>query len=154
MRDHFRHSVPWAFQWYKELFNPMGFDPCNHFLKIQESIKTPTPKVGAHLGVWGFIPSHSPTFPGAWNVTPGLPSWRTPLQALALVVSPRLRLWQPLCEPTFLPLKPPKFKIRKVWCSCSYFGDDQLKCQMFNDAFSISRHFANCHKGRWWRWWC
>jgi hypothetical protein len=29
----------------------MGFDPCNRSLKIWESIKTPTPKVGAHLGV-------------------------------------------------------------------------------------------------------
>jgi hypothetical protein len=29
-------------------------------------------KVGAHLGVGGFIPSHSPTLPGAWNVTPAL----------------------------------------------------------------------------------
>jgi hypothetical protein len=38
------------FQWYKKLFNPMGFDPWNHFLKIQESIGTPTPKVG----VWRF----------------------------------------------------------------------------------------------------
>ncbi len=35
----------------------MGFDPCNCSLKIQEFIGTPTPKVGAHLGVWGFIPS-------------------------------------------------------------------------------------------------
>jgi hypothetical protein len=26
-----------GFQWYKELFNPMGFDPCNRFLKIWES---------------------------------------------------------------------------------------------------------------------
>ncbi len=25
--------IPWAFQWYKELFNPMGFDPCNRSLK-------------------------------------------------------------------------------------------------------------------------
>jgi hypothetical protein len=47
----------------------MGFDPYNYSLKIQESIETPTPKVGAHLGVWKFIPSHSPKFPGAWNVT-------------------------------------------------------------------------------------
>jgi hypothetical protein len=39
----------------------MGFDPCNCSLKIWESIGTPTPKVGAHLGVWGFILSHSPT---------------------------------------------------------------------------------------------
>jgi len=29
----------------------MSFDPCNHPLKIQESIKTPTPKMVAHLGV-------------------------------------------------------------------------------------------------------
>jgi hypothetical protein len=31
-----------AFQWIKELFNPMGFDPCNRPLKIRESIGTPT----------------------------------------------------------------------------------------------------------------
>jgi hypothetical protein len=40
-----------AFQWYKEPFNPMGFDLCNRSLKIWESIGTPIPKVGAHLGV-------------------------------------------------------------------------------------------------------
>jgi hypothetical protein len=43
----------------KELFNPMSFDCCNGPLKIWEAIKTPTPKMGVHLGVWGFIPSHS-----------------------------------------------------------------------------------------------
>jgi len=43
----------------------MGFDPCNRSLNIQEFIETPIPKVGAHLGVWGFIPSHSLTFPKA-----------------------------------------------------------------------------------------
>jgi len=37
----------------------MSFDPCIYPLKIRESIETPTPKVGAHLGVWRFIPSHS-----------------------------------------------------------------------------------------------
>jgi len=70
----------------------MGFDPCDHSLKIQESIGTLTPKVGVQLGVWRFIPSHSRTFPGAWNVTPRLHSWPAPSQALALVVSPKLRL--------------------------------------------------------------
>jgi hypothetical protein len=50
-----------AFQWYKEIFNPMSFDPCNFSLKIRESIETPTPKVGAHLGVCEFIPSLSYT---------------------------------------------------------------------------------------------
>jgi hypothetical protein len=43
----------------------MGFDPYNRSLKMWEFIGTPIPKVGAHLGVWGFIPSHSPTFPRA-----------------------------------------------------------------------------------------
>ncbi len=59
-----------TFHWYKEHFNPMSFDPCNFFLKIWESIGTPTPNVGIHLGVWGFIPSHSPTFFGAWMWLP------------------------------------------------------------------------------------
>ncbi len=81
-----------AFQWYKEIFGPMCFDPCNCSLKIQKSITTLTPKVGVHLGMWGSISSHSPTLPRAWNVTPGLPSRPAPLQAFALVVSPRLGL--------------------------------------------------------------
>jgi hypothetical protein len=81
-------------QWYKELLNPMGFGSWNCSIKIRESIETLTPKMGIHLGVWGFIPSHSPTVPGAWDVTPELPSWPTPLQAFALVASPRLGLQQ------------------------------------------------------------
>jgi hypothetical protein len=84
--------VPINFQRYKDFFNPMNFDPYNHPLKIRESIGTPTTKVGAHLGVWGFIPSRPPTLPGAWNVTPRLHSWPAPSQALALVASPRLGL--------------------------------------------------------------
>jgi hypothetical protein len=55
-----------AFQWYKVFFNPMNFDPWNCSLKICKSIKTPTPKVGAHLGVGRLIPSHFPTLPGKW----------------------------------------------------------------------------------------
>jgi hypothetical protein len=84
--------VPRNFQWYKENFNLLGFDLCNFFIKIQESTETPTPKVGAPLGVWRFIPSHSHTLLGTWNVTLGLPSWPTPLQALPLVANPRLGL--------------------------------------------------------------
>jgi hypothetical protein len=80
------------FQWYKELHNPMGFDLFNCSLKIRESIGTITPKMGAHLGMWVFIPSHFPTLPKAWNVIPRLHSWLAPLQALALVASPRLGL--------------------------------------------------------------
>jgi hypothetical protein len=73
------------FQWYKKRLNPMGFDPCNRSLKIRESIRTLVPKVGVPLGVWGFIPSHS-------FALPGFLSWPSPLQALALVTSPRLGL--------------------------------------------------------------
>jgi hypothetical protein len=82
--------IPKPFQWYKELYNPMGFDPCNCSLKIQDFIKTPTPKVGTHLGESGFIPSHSPTFSRAWDVTPGLPFWPAPLQPFTLVTNPKL----------------------------------------------------------------
>jgi hypothetical protein len=64
--------VPRAFQWYKEHLNPMRFDPCNRSLKIWKSIGIPIPKVGVHLGVWGFIPSHSLAFLGSRNVTPRL----------------------------------------------------------------------------------
>jgi len=86
--------VPRDFQWYKELLNPMGFVPCNYSLRIWEFTWTPTPKVRAHLGMWGFIPSHSLALLGTWNVTFGLHIWPAPSQALALVVSLRLRLWQ------------------------------------------------------------
>jgi len=47
-----------SFQWYKELLNPLSFDPCNWSMKIWESIRSPIPKVEALLEVWGFIPSH------------------------------------------------------------------------------------------------
>ncbi len=53
------------FQWYKELFNPISFDFWYHRLKIWKSIEISTPKCK-------FIPSHSPTLSGAWNVTPKL----------------------------------------------------------------------------------
>jgi hypothetical protein len=71
----------------------MSFAPCNFFLKIWRSIGTPTPKVGAHLGMCGFILSHPLTLLGAWNVTPRLHFWLAPLQAFTLVASPRLKLW-------------------------------------------------------------
>ncbi len=75
----------------------MSFDPCNRPLKIRVSISTPTLKVGAQWGVWGFIPSHFPKLPRAWNVTLELHFCPAPLQAFALVASPRLRLWQFPC---------------------------------------------------------
>ncbi len=91
--------VPRAFQWYKERLNLMSFDPYNFSLKTWESTRTPTPKVGVPLGVWRFIPSHSFALLGAWSVTLGLPFWPAFLQALVLVMSPRLGLWH---FPSFL----------------------------------------------------
>jgi hypothetical protein len=38
-----------SFQWYKELVNPLGFDPYNRPLKIQESTKTPNSQSGSSL---------------------------------------------------------------------------------------------------------
>jgi hypothetical protein len=64
-----------TFQWYKKLFNPMSFDPYNCLLKIQESIGTTTLKMGVHVGVWRFIPSHSFALLGLWDVTPMFSSW-------------------------------------------------------------------------------
>jgi hypothetical protein len=40
----------------------MSFDPSNYSLKIQKSIKTPTPKWGIQLGMCGFILLDFPTF--------------------------------------------------------------------------------------------
>jgi len=71
----------------------MSFDPSTCSLKIHKSIGVPTPKVGAHLGVCGFIPSHLPTLLEAWNVTLMLHSWFALLEAFALVANPRLGLW-------------------------------------------------------------
>jgi len=90
--------VPRDFWWHKKLFDPMNFNPCKCFLKIRKSIWTPTPKVGAHLKVWEFIPSHSPTLLGTWNVISKLHTWPAPSQALALVTSPRLGLRHLLLE--------------------------------------------------------
>jgi len=41
----------------------MSFVLSNYFLKIRESIGTPIPKMGVHLGMCGFIPAHYLTFP-------------------------------------------------------------------------------------------
>jgi hypothetical protein len=72
----------------------MGFEPCNHLLKIRESIGTLTPNMGVHLGVWGFIPSHSLALLGECDVTLGFFSWHVTLQPFALLASSRLGLQQ------------------------------------------------------------
>jgi hypothetical protein len=39
-----------TFQLYKEIFNPLDFDPCNRSLKFRESIGTPNSQSGSSLG--------------------------------------------------------------------------------------------------------
>jgi hypothetical protein len=73
----------------------MGFDPCNCTLKIWESIWTPTPTMRVHLGVWGFIPSHSLHSSHSREHVMrllNLPLSSQPCNPLALVASPRLGL--------------------------------------------------------------
>jgi hypothetical protein len=65
-----------AFRWYKKNIKVRSFDPCNHALKIWESFwpfGTPTPNMGVHLGVWGFMPSHSLHSRGHVKWLPNLP---------------------------------------------------------------------------------
>jgi len=71
-----------TFQWYKELFNPLSFDPCNHFLKIWESTRTLTLQMEVPLEVWRFILSHFLTLLGACGVTPGFPLGLQPYKPL------------------------------------------------------------------------
>jgi hypothetical protein len=75
------------FQWYKEFFDPMSFDSWSTSLKIWDSIGIPTPKLGVHLGVCGFIPHTSRTT----NVILKLHFRPAPFHAFALVASPKLR---------------------------------------------------------------
>ncbi len=50
MWAHFRHLCSKSFSWCKKLFNPLSFDPCNCFLKIWESTRTPNSESGSSLG--------------------------------------------------------------------------------------------------------
>jgi hypothetical protein len=73
---------------YKELFNPMDFDPYNRPLKIQESIGTPSSL--------GSVRVHSLTLfctLESMRCAHRLPYWPSTSQAFALVANPRLGLW-------------------------------------------------------------
>jgi hypothetical protein len=48
-------------QWYKKLFNPMGFDPCNRSLKIRKSIGAPTLSNSQSGNSLGSVEVHSLT---------------------------------------------------------------------------------------------
>ncbi len=72
-----------AFQKHKELFNPMVLTRAIVLWKFENPLELQLPNWELILGVWGFITSHSPTFSGAWNVTPMLHFWPTPSQTFA-----------------------------------------------------------------------
>ncbi len=76
--------VPKYFQWYKELLNPMSFDPCNRLLKIRKSIGTPTLKVGAHFGNVGVHCLTLSCTPESMKCDSSAHSWPAPLQALPM----------------------------------------------------------------------
>jgi hypothetical protein len=63
------------FQWYKELFNPLSFDPSNYPLKIWESTETPNSQSGSSFGS---VRVHSLTL----SFTPGLPLGPQPCKPL------------------------------------------------------------------------
>ncbi len=86
--------VPRDFQWYKERHKPLSLDPSNCSLKFWESTGTPSPKMGAALGVWGFTPSHFLTLSGVCDVAHGLPLGPHPRNPFALVANPKLGLRQ------------------------------------------------------------
>jgi hypothetical protein len=84
-----------SFQWYKEFFEAMSFDPYNCALKNRESTWDSNSQHGNSLGS---VRAHSLTlfaFLGACEVTPRSPSWPATLQPLALVTNPRLGLRHP-----------------------------------------------------------
>jgi hypothetical protein len=80
--------IPRSFHYYNEILNKIRFYPYNFPLKIQESMRIPTPKMRVHLGVWGFIFSHSLALPGSFLAC-----------TFALVANPKLRLWHLLSRP-------------------------------------------------------
>jgi hypothetical protein len=88
-----------AFQWYKERHKPLSFDPWNCSLKFWKSTRTPSPKVGIALGVWGFTPSHFLTLPGVCDVIPGFSLGPHPCNPFALVVSPKHGLRHAMSPP-------------------------------------------------------
>jgi len=94
----------------KNFFNSMSFDPCNRPLKIRDSIGCllglQLPKCELTWELWGFIPSHSPTLLGAWNVTPRLTFGSHLCKFFCLNHKLKVRI-------TIITLKPNKI------CSCS-----------------------------------
>jgi hypothetical protein len=129
--------VPRAFQWYKKSFNPMGFDPWNCSLNIQDS----NSQSGSSFRNVGFISSHSSTLLGAWMWLPGFIFDLHLCKPLPW--NPRLRLWQfpstfvvgmfskhgiyvVLKKSKMWKCKVESFKTFMMWCTCPSIMEKQL----------------------------
>ncbi len=87
-------DVPKYSEWYKKYLNIMSLVPWSRFLKVQKFVRTLTPKVRSSFGsveVDSLTLSYTPR---SMRCDSEASSWPAPLQALALVASPRLRLRQ------------------------------------------------------------
>jgi hypothetical protein len=71
-----------AFWWYKERLKERSLTPEIAFWRFESPFRTPTPNMGVHLGVWGFIPSHSLHSREHVKWLPGLPLGPQPCHAL------------------------------------------------------------------------
>jgi hypothetical protein len=83
---------------FQELFNDIKKSSSYGVLTLIIALWKFGGSTGLHLPkwelfwVWGFIPSHFPTFSGACNVTFGLPFWPATLQALCFGREPKPRV--------------------------------------------------------------
>ncbi len=80
------------FQWYKELFETMSFDPYNRALKIWESISDSNSQHGSSFGS---VRVHSLTLfalPGTCEVTPRSLSWPATLRPPCLGCEPKAKV--------------------------------------------------------------
>jgi hypothetical protein len=68
-----------AFQWYKDLFKAMSFDPCNRALKIQKSFWDSNSQHGSSLGSMRVHAFTLFALMRVCDVTPRFLSWPAPL---------------------------------------------------------------------------
>jgi hypothetical protein len=116
--------------------------------------------LGLQLSKWeliwegGFIPLHSPTFTGAWNVILRFHYWLTPSQAFTLIMSPRLRSrWFQItfqlmiCPSIFLSLQF-STPLLVLWCTANllyYFVQGWISITNLSTLFSCSIFFVLCN---------
>jgi hypothetical protein len=97
MRTHLRHLCSKKFPMISGIPQSDGFWPMKSLSKNLEVHRDSNSQNGSSLGsvsVHSLTLSYTFNLLGTWNVIPWFHSWPAPLQALALVISPRLGLQQ------------------------------------------------------------